>query len=324
MMEYKEIPYVNKPVSRIVMGCANSIMLTKPKLFRQGPVTKLLDTALEQGINTFDTAENYGYSETLLGQWMSKRKNREEVVILSKGCHPYNGVSRVNTKCLISDLDQSLRRLRTDYIDIYLLHRDNTSVEVGEIVEVLNEQHKAGKIGAFGGSNWTHTRIKQANDYAQSHGLVPFTVSSPNFGLATQIESPFGEGCVSISGEGEKDARDWYRDNNISIFAFSSLGRGLFSGKIRSANPEEGKNLLDKFAIRGYWCEENLRKLSIVEEIAKRNQCTVSQLALRYVLEQGFSTFSVVSMSNPARIPENVECLNISLAKEDKDLLLSL
>ena len=77
------------------------------------------------------------------------------------------------------DIEQSFERLGTDYIDIYLMHRDDLKVEPGPMVEILNEYHKAGRIGAFGGSNWTHQRIAEANQYAGEHGLMPFTVSSP-------------------------------------------------------------------------------------------------------------------------------------------------
>ena len=85
--------------------------------------------------------------------------------------------------------------MRTDYIDIYLLHRDDPAVPASEIVEIFNAMHREGKIGAFGGSNWTHERIQEANAYAKDHGLIPFTVSSPNFGLADQIADPWGGGC---------------------------------------------------------------------------------------------------------------------------------
>ena len=117
---------------------------------------------------------------------------------------------------------------------------------------------KRGKIGAFGGSNWTHERISEANAYAKRHGLIPFAVSSPNFGLAEQINDPWGGACVTISGKEAKDARKWYQETQMSVVAYSSLGRGLFSGKVKEISMETFAQVLDGPAQKGYLCEENL------------------------------------------------------------------
>ena len=90
---------------------------------------ELLDEVYAQGITTFDTAENYGLSEASLGHWLKNRGNREKVVIISKGCHPYDGRDRVTPEDLKHDIEQSFERLGTDYIDIYLMHRDDLKVE---------------------------------------------------------------------------------------------------------------------------------------------------------------------------------------------------
>lgn len=225
-MKYRPIEYVDKPISSIIFGCANTAMLQGKKVYR------LLDAALSEGINAFDTAEAYGASEEVLGMWMSKRKNRKKLVIISKGCHPH-GQWRVNSEALVEDIENSCRRLKTDYIDVYMLHRDHSETNIPEIVETLNEYHQKGFIGAFGASNWTHERIEVANSYAYAHNLIPFTVSSPNFGPAKQIEDPWGGGCVSISGSTNVQARKWYEENKVVVFAYSCLGRGLFSGKVK-------------------------------------------------------------------------------------------
>ena len=150
--------------------------------------TELLDYVASCGITTFDTAENYGQSEQVLGSWL-KNKNREDYVILTKGCHPYDR-DRVTPEDLLHDVYQSLERLQTDYIDIYVLHRDNLHVEVGPLVEVLNELYQKGIIKEFGGSNWTIQRIIKANQYAQSKGLKKMSISSPDFSVANQVCDP--------------------------------------------------------------------------------------------------------------------------------------
>ncbi len=312
-MDYLQIDGIEKPVSRVAFGCAIAPMIAGER------VDELLDTCVEHGINTFDTAENYGLSEKSLGDWMKVRKNRDDLVIISKGCHPYDGIDRVNPKELIKDIEQSFERLGTDYIDIYMMHRDDLKIDVGTMVEILNEYHKKGKIGAFGGSNWTHERIEQANTYAHAHGLVPFTVSSPYFGLANQLKDPFGggAGCVSVAGPGNKSVRDWYIKNDIPVFAYSSLGRGFFSGRVTSDNPEKAKDYLDEFAIRGYCYEENFERLRRVEELAKKKQSGVPQIALAWALSQSLKTVLLVSARNKERMLNNLKAFDVNLTEEE-------
>jgi aryl-alcohol dehydrogenase-like predicted oxidoreductase len=190
-MKYKQIKYVKTSLSRLVFGCAF------PAIMNGEDVSEILDKSYEYGINTFDTAENYGKSEIVLGNWIKNRGIRNSTVIITKGCHPY-GNDRLTEKDLRHDLENSLARLGTDRIDVYFLHRDVLSVPVGPIVEILNEYHRSGNIGAFGGSNWSIDRIAEANDYAKAHSLVPFSVSSPGFSLAVQYKDPWGgsAGCL--------------------------------------------------------------------------------------------------------------------------------
>lgn len=312
MMEYRTIKYVDKPISKIVFGCANPSMLQGKK------VTKLLDAAFAAGINTFDTAESYGASEAVLGKWIKKRKCRDKVVIITKGCHPH-GEPRVTPEALRDDLEQSFQRLKTDYIDIYMLHRDHPEGDIKGIIELLNEYHKAGRIGAFGASNWTHHRIAEINRYAEEQGLIPFTVSSPNFGPARQIEDPWGSGCVSISGTENADAREWYGKNQMPVFAYSCLGRGMFSGKVKTHDLENSKENMDKFAIRGYWCQENIDRLARMEKMAKDKGCGVAQVSLAWIMQQKFEAFPIVTISDVKRIAENVDAVGVKLSEAEME-----
>lgn len=233
-MQYAEIPYVSKKVSRILFGTAMQPFV----MGADG--NDLLDAIYSTGVNTFDCARGYMGAEKSFGNWLETREIRDNVVILSKCAHPSMfGKKRVNRDEIRKDFARSARDLRTDYIDIYLLHRDDPDVEAGEIVEILNELHAEGKIGAFGASNWTHRRIEEANEYAWSHNLIPFSVSSPNFGLADQVQDPWGGGCVTISGPANAEARKWYEKNQMPVIAYSSLGRGLFSGRVKGSEPEK-------------------------------------------------------------------------------------
>ena len=135
-MQYAEIPYVEKKVSRTMFGTA------APPFLAGGDGNDLLDAIFSAGVNTFDTARNYELDEKSLGQWMEDRQNRDEVVILSKCGHPSpDGTKRINETDIRKDFTESSGYLKTDYIDIYLLHRDDPDMEVGPIVEIMNALH---------------------------------------------------------------------------------------------------------------------------------------------------------------------------------------
>lgn len=254
-MEYGSIEGVNKKISRLVQGC---IMLHRNKLDES---FALLDAAYAAGVTAYDSAHLYagGEVDRVLGLWMEERGNREEIVLIGKGAHLNADRNRVTPYDIASDMADSLVRLRSDYIDIYLLHRDDPTVPVGPIVEALNEHHAAGRIRIFGGSNWSPERLEEANEYADKKGLVPFAVSSPNFSLAEQVEEPWTD-CLSISGASQEAARQWYASKNMPLFTWSSVARGFFSGKITSANAEEVRDQFDGSMPKSYYYPENFKR----------------------------------------------------------------
>lgn len=315
-MEYRKIPYVDKEVSRMICGTAIGPFLDGKDM------DGLLDYVVAQGINAFDLARVYKRAEESFGRWLEKRGKRDDLVLLSKCAHPSeDGEKRVNEKEIRKDFEISSRYLHTDYIDIYLLHRDDPEVEVGEIVEVLNVMHAEGKIGAFGGSNWTYQRIAEANEYAYKHNLIPFSVSSPYYGLADQVRDPWGGGCVSISGPNKKEAREWYRTNQMPIIAYASLGHGLLTGRIKSHRPEEAVKFLDEAAMKGYACPENFERLRRCEILATEKGCTVPQLAMAWLLKQDLDAFAVVGSSSIARMQENLAAMKIDLSDNESRYL---
>ena len=237
-------------------------------------------------------------------------------MIQTKGAHHDRWHIRVTPYDILSDVHTSLARMKTDYIDIYLLHRDDETKPVGPIVETLNALVDEGKIKAFGGSNWTHQRLEQANEYAAKHNLVPFTVSSPNFGLAEQVDNPWVGNCVTLSGPENADARQWYRNHNMPVFAYSSLARGFFSGAFRSDDREGARKFLDEAAMKGYYCDANFERLRRAEILAKELNCTVAQVALAWLLNQPLDAFLMVSFSNPKHIQSNVDACEIILTPE--------
>ncbi len=299
-----DFPGLDKPVSRLFFGTATRAM------FMGVGAEILLDLAVACGINAFDTARGYGPSENRLGDWMEKRRNREEVVILTKcgNCAP-DGSVLVNRQVIEKELAESLAALKTDYIDIYLLHRDDPKTPVSEIIDTLNEAKQAGKIRVFGASNWTHERLQEANDYAASKGLCGFTCSSPNYGLARQVQDPWGGDCVTISGPENEEARAWYTENQMPVLAYSSLGRGFFSGRFRSFDEQGAQKVLDGPAQKGYLSDDNMKRLAAVEALAEKEGLTVPQVAMQFILGSPMHVFPIASMGRLDRIKENVEAV---------------
>ncbi|MGB3307939.1 MAG: aldo/keto reductase [Thermomicrobiales bacterium] len=311
-MEYGHVRGVDKPLSRIVQG---TIPLSSDRLEES---RALLDGVYEAGCRTFDTAQNYGNGdcERVLGQWVKDRGVRDEVVILSKGAHPKDGRVRVTPEDITEDLLGSLERLQVDFIDLYVLHRDNPAVPVGPIVEILNEHKRAGRIGVFGGSNWAASRVKEANEYAAAHGLEGFPISSPNFSLAVQIKPPW-EGCLSISGPAGAADRAWYAEQGIPIFPWSSLAGGFFSGRFTRDNLDTFTSYLDKLCVESYCSEDNFRRLDRVKEIAARNGATIPQIAMSYVMSQPMEVFALVGCQKPSEFVDNVGALGHKLNEDE-------
>jgi aryl-alcohol dehydrogenase-like predicted oxidoreductase len=312
-MTYGSVRGVDKPVSRLVQG---TVPLTEDDL--PGSLA-LLDAVYEHGCRTFDTAHGYGNGacERVLGQWIRHRGVRDDVVILGKGAHPYGGRDRVTPEDITSDLHESLARQGTDFIDIYVLHRDNPALPVGPIVEVLNEHQRAGRIGVFGGSNWAASRVAEANAYAHEHGLEGFTVSSPNYSLAVQVKPPW-EGCLSVSGPAGADDRQWYIDHGIPIFPWSSLAGGFFSGRFRRDNLDTFEHPLDKLCVTSYCSEENFRRLDRVEELGKRVGLSIPQVAMAYIMSQPLEVFALVGCRTGDEFRVNTEALGHTLADAER------
>lgn len=311
-MQYGHLSGIDKPISRLVQG---TIMLNSRELEKG---FELLDEVFELGCTTFDTAHGYGNggSERTLGSWIDERGLRDEVVILTKGAHHNQDRKRVTPFDITSDLHDSLARLRTDYIDLYILHRDDPDVPVGPIVEILNEHQKAGKIHAFGGSNWSHERLQEANEYAEAHGLAPFVASSPNFSLAVQLKPPWKD-CITISGPEGQAAREWYQANQMPLFTWSSLAGGFFSGRFSRDNLDTFDSYLDKLCVETYCIEENFERLDRVQILAEERGLSIPQIATAYVLSQPLNIFALIGCRTGDEFKDNLEASELRLTPEE-------
>lgn len=303
-MEMKYIPVqgIDKKCSKLIMGS----MIFSPDNMEL--TTQLLDAFMALGGNTIDTAHIYngGRSEVAIGQWLKLRNNRDQVVILDKGAHPNAQGARVNPEAIAADLQDSLKRLQEDYIDIYMLHRDDPDVPVGTIIRTLNEHKAAGKIGALGTSNWTCQRIQEANEYAEAHGLAGFTCNSPNLSLAKPNE-PRWAGCISA----DQAYCAWHEEYQMPLMSWSSQAGGFFTGRYAPDNTE------DQEMVRVYYNEHNWERLRRAEKLAREKGVNANHIALAYVLNQPFPTCALIGPQKMSEFEDSVQAVNLNLTPEE-------
>jgi len=307
-MTYGDIAGVPVPVSRLVFGAAIGPMMRDEDAF------ELLDAVFASGITTFDTAASYGDSEASLGRWIAARGVRDRVVVLTKGANTTRWRTRLTPHDILSDFETSLAKLQTDCVDIFLLHRDDPKVSVGPIVELLNELHSAGRMRVFGVSNWTVDRLEQANEYAYRHSLVPFRVASPAYSLAEMIADPVG-GSVTLSGERNRAEREWYAANRTPVFAYSSLARGFFSGRVRSVDTGRAAELIG-LGGQEYGFPVNYERLRRAETLAADRGVTVAQVALAWLLHEPLNLYAVTSPSSVEHLRESVAAVGLELTDQ--------
>jgi aryl-alcohol dehydrogenase-like predicted oxidoreductase len=310
-MKYGSVAGVGDRISRLVMG--SMVFSARPV----DEVHALYDRFVAAGGNAFDTARVYGRGETerQFGEWVRDRGLRDRITVVGKGAHHDVETSerRVTPTAIGQDVETSLQALGMASIDLYFLHRDDPELPVGPIVEALDEQVRLGRLRAYGGSNWTHERIAEANAYAAAHGRRPFAASSPNLALPVPKE-PMWLNCVSLSGD--QAAQDWYRQTGLPIFAWSSQARGFFSGRFRPESPEVDPNVT-----RVYYAEENWERQRRAGELAREKGATPTQVALAWVLHQPLEVFALVGPLSMGELEDCLGALEVSLTPEEADWL---
>jgi aryl-alcohol dehydrogenase-like predicted oxidoreductase len=266
----------------------------------------MFDDWFERGGNCFDTAYVYGggLCEVALGWWVKNRNVRKDVVIIGKGAH----TPCCDPRNLTNQLHQSLERQHTDYFDIYMMHRDNLAIPVGEFVEVLNEHVKAGRIKVFGGSNWTLARVDEANAYAKAHGLQGFGMVSNNFALSHLLQ-PMWAGCLHSS---DAASRKWFTDRQMPLFPWSSQGRGFFVEGNAAPDKKDDPDLM-----RWWYSDDNFKRLERARELAKNRGCLPINIALAYVLCQPFPTFPLIGPRNLWETRTSLRALEIQLSPQE-------
>jgi predicted dehydrogenase/aryl-alcohol dehydrogenase-like predicted oxidoreductase len=274
-----DVDLVDKPVSKIALGT----MIADP-IEALAVSFGVFDAYVEAGGNTFDTAFVYGQgqAETAFGRWLDTRRVREDVVVIAKGAHTPNCFP----DRIAQQLDISLERMGTGHADIYLLHRDNQDVPAGEFVDALETLRLAGKIRAYGGSNWTAGRVDEANVWAEANGAAGFTVLSNQFSLA-RMNSPTYPGTV---GANEPSFRSWLASRPIVNFAWSSQASAFFAGLAE-----------DGFLAHAWFSDDNLERRRRAEALAGELGVHPTTVALAWVLGV---ELPIVPIIGPRSLPE--------------------
>jgi predicted dehydrogenase/aryl-alcohol dehydrogenase-like predicted oxidoreductase len=304
-MTYGRVAGLDKPVSRLVLGCDSNHTMPDTAI--------LLDDYFERGGNTFDTSHAYGIPngacEINLGWWVKNRGVRDKVVIIEKGANfPHN-----NPNGLTLELERGLERLQMDRVDLYFIHRDNEEIPIGEWVDVLNENLRAGRMTRFGLSNFSLQRLKTFQEYAAKKGLESFTAVSNQLSVA-RVLAPIWTDCHLVSAwQGE--FREWFAKTQTPLFSWSSQARGFFSDL---AAPEK---LGNSELVRCWYSDDNFERKRRAKELAAKKGVHEINIALAWVLHQPFPTFPLVGPKRPWEVKTTLDTLAISLSPDEVDWL---
>ncbi len=293
-MKYGRIAGLDKDIARLIMGVDNQ---------RSAPhAAAVFDDYFERGGNAFDTAWVYN-TEPQLGWWVRNRGVRDQVVLLFKGAH----TPECNPKSLRKQIIESLERAKLDSSDIYMMHRDNLEIPVGEFIDVLNELVNEGRFKIFGGSNWSLPRIEEAQAYAKAKGKRGFSAVSNNLSLAHMVD-PVWRGCVHVS---DKAGRQWHERTQLPVMPWSSQARGFFTDR---AGPDK---LDDAELLRCWYSPDNFKRRDRAIELARKYNVLPINIALAYILCQPFPTFPLIGPRTIEETRTSMPGLDVQLTKDE-------
>jgi aryl-alcohol dehydrogenase-like predicted oxidoreductase len=264
----------------------------------------VLDAFVEAGGNFVDTSDSYsnGASETVLGRWMQARGNRQKVVIASKVCSPMGdgpndrGLSRQH---IMDGIEASLRRLQTDYVDLYQSHRDDPDAPLEETLHAFDDLVRQGKVRYIACSNYRAWRLAKALGISARDGVARYESVQPLYNLFFRDQY-------------ERELEGLCREEQVGVITYSSLGSGFFSGKYRrdQALPETPRA---GGVERQYFNERGWRILDAVQSVAAERGATPSQVALAWIVQRPGITAPIASATSPEQIRELLGCLELDL-----------
>jgi hypothetical protein len=302
--------------------------LTTPRLVLGGNVFgftvkgeeafRLLDRFVDAGGTMIDTADVYsawvpghkgGESETLLGEWLRRRGRRDDVLIATKvGMLPGEGGDKLEPARIAAAAEASLRRLGTDYIDLYYAHRDDEGTPLADSLAAFDRLVRDGKVRALGASNYSADRLQEALDVSAREGLTGYTVLQPEYNLLARasFEGPLQRGAIA---------------HQIGVLPYFGLASGFLTGKYRS-EADLGKSVRGD-RVAQYLNPKGLGVLAALDEVAAEAQATPSQVALAWLAAQPGVTAPIASATSIDQLEELLGVLTLDLSQAQLERLTS-
>jgi aryl-alcohol dehydrogenase-like predicted oxidoreductase len=313
-MQYVNLGKTGLKVSRLCLGTMTyGTSQWRPWVLDEEPSRAFIQQALELGINFFDTADMYadGVSEQVVGRALRDFARRDQVIITTKvynrmGEGPNDrGLSR---KHILDALEASLRRLGTDYVDIYMIHRWDYETPIEETLETLNDVVRAGKVRYLGASSMWAWQFAKALYLADARGWSRFVVMQNHYNL--------------IYREEEREMIPLCRAEGIALTPWSPLARGFLAGnRTRDKKGETTRANNDPYAYELYYRDEDFTIAERVVELAKRRGVKPTQIALAWHLNKPEITAPIIGATKPHHLPEAVAALDIQLSDEERKYL---
>lgn len=315
-MNYKWLTGTDLQVSSLCLGTVEfGASMDMLDCFRQ------LDEFMELGGNFLDTAHVYGdwlpgeraRSETVIGKWLKQSGRRSRCVISTKGAHPRldtMNVSRVNRKAIMTDIEESLKSLKTDTIDLYFLHRDDVNVSVEEILGILEEARRKGSIRYYGCSNWRLERLKEAQRAAEVHDFYGFSCNQLMWSLADI--NPGGLGDPTLIWIDQKTFA-YHKEKQLSAMAYMSVAKGYFSKLLNGdAIPEKVAAIYDN---------EANRRIAKELKALRANGTTPVQACISYFDSQPFPAIPIASFRTIEQMRETAAGCDMTLSPEIRKMV---
>ena len=269
---------------------------------------KLLDAFVDAGFNFIDSADVYsrwhpgnsgGESETILGKWMKARGNRRNVIVATKfGNEMGPGKKGLSRKYMMQAVENSLRRLQTDYIDLYQSHRDDPETPIEETLAAYGELIKQGKVREIGASNFTADRLAAALKISAEKGLPRYQSLQPHYSLVEreEFEGPLEALCLK---------------EKIGVIGYYSLASGFLTGKYRSKSDMAGRARGGR--VEKYLNDYGNRVLKALDDVAKRYDARPGQVAMAWLIARPSVTAPIASATNLDQLSELVKSAEIKL-----------
>lgn len=272
----------------------------------------MLDELLDHGFDTIDTADVYsrwaegnqgGESETIIGKWMKNRSNREKLTVITKvGADMGQGHKDLTEEYILKAADDSLRRLQTDYIDLYLTHWDDDRTPVEETLGAYEKLIEAGKVRYIGASNLNAERLMASLEASKRDGLPRYEVFQPGYNLYDRQE--FEEGVASIC-----------KEEGLGVITYFSLASGFLTGKYRSKADFEGK--ARAAFVEKYLDDKGNNILAALDEVARKHSVSQAGVALAWLLHQPTVTAPIASATKSKHLQAFIEAAQLQLSRED-------